>query len=65
MDRGAWWAIVHGVAKESDTTEQLTHTHKHTHCHLILRHHGLHDMDGEMETQRLEWLKSQLSFVKD
>ena len=21
MDRGAWWAIVHGVAKELDTTE--------------------------------------------
>ena len=20
-DRGAWWATVHGVAKESDTTE--------------------------------------------
>jgi len=20
MDRGAWWAAVHGVAKESDTT---------------------------------------------
>ena len=20
MDRGAWWAVVHGVAKESDTT---------------------------------------------
>ena len=21
MDRGAWWAAVHGVSKESDTTE--------------------------------------------
>ena len=27
MDRGAWWAIVHGAIKESDTTEQLS-THK-------------------------------------
>ena len=23
MDRGAWWAIVHGVTKESDMTEPL------------------------------------------
>ena len=23
MDRRAWWATVRGVAKESDTTEQL------------------------------------------
>ena len=23
-DRGAWWATVHGVAKELDTTERLT-----------------------------------------
>ena len=25
VDRGAWWATVHGVAKESDTTQQLNH----------------------------------------
>ena len=25
MDRGTWWATVHGVT-ESDMTEQLTHT---------------------------------------
>ena len=24
MDKGAWWAIVHGVTKESDMTELLT-----------------------------------------
>ena len=23
MDRGTWWATAHGVAKESDMTEQL------------------------------------------
>ena len=26
MDRGTWWATVHGVRKESDTTEQLALT---------------------------------------
>ena len=32
MDRGAWWARVHGVMKESDTTE-----HARTHnCFLVL-----------------------------
>ena len=24
MDRGAWWARVHGITKELDTNEQLT-----------------------------------------
>ena len=30
MDRGARWATVHRVTKESDTTEQLTHFKKET-----------------------------------
>ena len=29
MDRGAWWATVHGVAKELDTTERLTNINNH------------------------------------
>ena len=24
--RGAWWAVAHSVAKESDTTERVTHS---------------------------------------
>ena len=31
-DRGAWWAMVHGAAKESDMTERLS-----THTHPVLR----------------------------
>ena len=27
MDRGGWWAIDHGVPKESDMTEQQAYTH--------------------------------------
>ena len=32
MGRGALWAIVHGVAEESDITEQLS---MHTHTFLV------------------------------
>ena len=32
MDRRAWWAIVHGVAKS--WTRLSTHTHTHTHTQL-------------------------------
>jgi len=28
VDRGAWWATVHGVIKESYTTEQLNNTNR-------------------------------------
>ena len=31
MGRGAWWAPVQGVAKESDTTEQLSTVHSGVH----------------------------------
>ena len=34
MDKGVWQATVHGVAKESDTSEQLS-THTHTHIHNL------------------------------
>ena len=33
MDRGAWWAIVHGLTKELNPTQRLT---LHRYCHVIL-----------------------------
>ena len=34
MDRGAWWATVHGVAKsQTQLSDSHTHTHTHTHTH--------------------------------
>ena len=32
MDRGAWWATVHGATKESDISEVTQHT-----CHETLK----------------------------
>ena len=31
MDSGAWWATVHGVAKESDVTEETQYAHRCIH----------------------------------
>ena len=35
MDREAWWATIHGVIKQSDTTG-CTHTHTHTHSYYLI-----------------------------
>ena len=36
MDRGAWWARVHGVAKELDTNKQLNNNNNLLHWHIFL-----------------------------
>ena len=36
MDRGAWWATVHGVAKELDMTEQLMCTCVCVYVHMMV-----------------------------
>ena len=32
MDRGAWWAVVDGVAEESNTTEMTKHSNYKINC---------------------------------
>ena len=36
MDRGAWRATVHGVAKESDMTQATEHASMHSHTHTYI-----------------------------
>ena len=51
MDGGAWWATVHWVAKESDTTWQLkitTHTHTYT---CIYTHMHVCEKERDIEKQ--------------
>ena len=36
MDRGAWWATVHGITKsEIQLSNSHTHTHTHTLCYTV------------------------------
>ena len=61
MDRGTWWATVHAVAKELDTTERArahTHTHTHTHTHSALLYHWGHKVPVTGRIRMLEphWL---------
>ena len=39
MDRGAWWATVHEIAKSQ---AWLSNTHTHTHTHMIEQHKHTH-----------------------
>ena len=41
MDRGAWWATVHWVAKKSQTRLSVHHTHTHTHKMNFYTHYSL------------------------
>ena len=34
MDKGGWWATVHGIAEESDMTEQLNNNSLISQCSL-------------------------------
>ena len=49
MDRGAWWATVHGGHKKLDMTEHAhtyTHTHTHTQSHIVHHWLGSHFIGG-------------------
>ena len=46
MDRGAWWATIHGVTELDPTEHALTHTHTHT---IINTNYTLYETDFIMQ----------------
>ena len=49
MDRGAWQATVHGIAKSQMSMHAHTHTHTHTHTHSSLQ-----KSEGQLHNAPLE-----------
>ena len=47
MDRGAWQATVHGVAKSQMSMHAHTHSHRHT-------HNSLQKSEGQLHNALLE-----------
>jgi len=57
MDRGAWRAIVHGVAKSwTQLSNSHTHTHTHTHKQLILKINDLFILEYETSFSSLKYV---------
>ena len=47
MDRGAWQATAHWVAKESDTTWQLNNNNLYESHRLLIRHERIRKLRAE------------------
>ena len=66
MDRGAWWATIHGVAKESDTTQQLNNyiyicTYTHTYIHIYTHMHTHIRSDEYIHSKRYIYAHAYMS----
>ena len=64
MDRGAWWATVHGVAK-NQTQQHLTHTHTSTCRHNFGLKIGLWWIFMTIKIEHLKYLKSEQKRVRN
>ena len=58
-----WWTTIHGVSKELDTTDRLTHAHTHTHTHTE-SHFSTSLLVGRRAHPTFSALRSTTSFPK-
>ena len=61
MDREAWWAIVHGVAKDQTQRSKCTHTHKKALVQNKTNKQKTENNKFDRDVEQLE--KSQIKFV--
>ena len=57
MDRGAWWATVHGVAKELDTAERLTNNNNLYREHRRRKETGVSQLGSPLKQTLRQGLK--------
>ena len=63
MDRGAWWATVHG-AKETEHARARARTHTHTHTHTYTHTHTHTMLQREKMIERSPLNNSEETFEK-
>ena len=64
MDRGAWQAIIHGVAKSQTRLSDFQYTHTHTHTHIYIYTH-MHTYQKRWKIIDVEYVFTECFWIRE